>query len=255
MLQLKAIVCTLANLNTRAEKVGKKATRPAADIKLHANIPNSQLEEIEDGLLFALYKSTNDAGHQGDAFVDPTTLTTRRFPDMKPPSFSEKWPGYFLSITPPAGFDSESVDLDKVTLTISEVKPLEGGTVQIQISLAGNPSREDIGVLYDLMGKEVSATLNPPSLTTLAELRKAQPETQGEDDDDGQGSEEEQPDLTSAAAGRAFPDVIDGRGDKPPSARKPAARKAPEHAMAHGAGSANGPKVKPSQRGKGATTH
>lgn len=241
MLQLQAVVCTLANLNTRAEKVGKKGTRPAADVKLHANIPNAQLEEIEDGLLFALYKSTSDAGHQGDAFVDPTTLTTRRFPDMKPPSFSEKWPGYFLSITPPAGYDSEGVELDKVQLTISEVKPLEGGTVQIQISLAGNPTREDIGVLYDLMGKEVQATLTPPSVTTLAELRKAQASAPpvDDDDDDTQGTHDVQHALPDTAAGRAFPDALDGRGDKP-SARKPAAPKAPP--------------TKPSAR-KAATTH
>lgn len=254
MLKLDAIVCTLANLNTRAEKVGKKATRPAADVKLHCNIPNTQLEEIETGLLLALYKAANDEGHQSDAFVDPSTLTTRRFPDMKPPSFGEKWPGYFLSIAPPAGYDSESVELDKVTLTITEVKPLDGGTVQIQISLAGNPTREEIGVLYDLMGKEVAATLNPPSLTTLAELRKAAPKADTEEED-LQGSEEEQHALPEVSAGRAFPDAIDARGETPPSVRKARAKAPPEHAMAHGAGSANGPKVKPSQRPKATTTH
>ena len=228
MLQLETALATLANVNLRTEKVGKDKVRPAADLKFTVNIPNTQLDQISAGLLASLYKHPNEKGHQGDLTApDPNAMTTLRHPKAKPWASTEDWPGYFANVQ--AGeFDLKDVELDKVTLKSITCEAKNGGTVELSFTLGCHPTGEDVGVLYELMGKEIDLSLNPPAIGDLEKLRaeaKAQAKggngaggSAGGEGEDG-GEDDDTP-PTDAQAGRAFPDAIDARGDKPPSARK-----------------------------------
>lgn len=228
MLQLETALATLANVNLRTEKVGKDNVRPAADLKFTVNIPNTQLDQISDGLLASLYKRPNEKGHQADLTApDPNAMTTLRHPKAKPWQSTEDWPGYFAQIQ--AGeFDLKDVELDKVTLKSITCEAKNGGTVELSFSLGCHPTGADVGVLYELMGKEIDLSLNPPAIGDLEKLRaeaKAQAKggngaggaAGGEGED---GGEDDDAPPTDAQAGRAFPDAIDARGENPPSARR-----------------------------------
>lgn len=227
MLQLDAALATLANVNLRTEKVGKKGSRPAADLKFVANIPNTQLDQISPGLLNSLYRHPKEQGHQGDLTApDPNALTTLRHPRAKPWASTEDWPGYFAQIL--AGeFDLQDVEIDKGTLKSIVCEAKNGGTVELSFSIGCHPTGADVGVLYELMGKEVKLSLSPPSIGDLEKLRaeaKAGGAAGGNGaDPDGDGDDDAGDDDTppsDAQSGRAFPDAIDARGENPPSARR-----------------------------------
>lgn len=228
MLQLETASATLANVNLRTEKVGRDNVRPAADLKFTVNIANTQLEQISAGLLASLYKHPNEKGHQGDLTApDPQAMTTLRHPKAKPWASTEDWPGYFAQVHA-GSFDLKDVELDKVTLKSITCEAKNGGTVELSFTLGCHPTGADVGVLYDLMGKEVDLDLNPPAIGDLEKLRaEAKDQAKGGngagggtggDGDDDQDDDDTPP--GNEAAGRAFPDAIDARGDKPPSARK-----------------------------------
>lgn len=197
---------TLANLNVRTEKHGKETLRPAADIKVTLDIPNTQLDQIHPGLLASLYRRENESGHQGDlTATDPGTLTTPRYPKARPWASTEDWPGYKISLV--AGtFDVDPVELDRVTLKGITVQPRNGGTVSLSFSIGANPTGEQIGVLYEAMGQPVAIALEPPSLRELNEARAdaAKPAK------DPKPEPNDRP-IADAEAGRAFGDAIDGR--------------------------------------------
>lgn len=225
MLQLDKTLATLANVNLRLEKMGKDKTRGAADLKIVANIPNTQLEQISPGLLASLYKHPKEQGHQADLTApDPNSLTTLRHPRAKPWASTEDWPGYFANVL--AGeFDLKDVELDKVTLKSIVCEPKNGGTVELSFSLGCHPTPEDVAVLYELMGKQLTLSLNPPAIGDLERLRAEQKASNsgsgsgaaGDGGDEDDGDEEGPP--SDGKAGRAFTDALDGRGENPPSRR------------------------------------
>lgn len=226
MLQLAQAIATLVNVNLRTERVGKDKTRPAADLKFSVNIPNTQLDEISPGLLNSLYRHPKEQGHQGDLTApDPNALTTLRHPKAKPWASTEDWPGYFAQVH--AGeFDLKDVELEKVTLKSIACEAKTGGTVELTFSLGCHPTGADVGVLYDLMGKDVELTAQPPAIGDLERLR-AEAKAKGgtgaaggpDGDDDDQDDQDDTP-PGDAQSGRAFPDAIDARGENPPSARR-----------------------------------
>ena len=208
MLNLDQSTATLANINVRTEKMGKKGHRPAADLKFTVDVPSTALDDIEEGLMKALYKGTKEKGHQADMTAAPGQLTTPRFPKAKPWASTEDFPGYFAGIDPD-GLLEGKIDLDKCTLKGITCQAKNGGTVALAFSLGCHPEKEDVAELYELMGKEVKLTLQAPSLGDLERLRAERPDQEDEEEDDADPS---QPDLTNADdAGRAFPDAVDGR--------------------------------------------
>jgi hypothetical protein len=226
MFELSASPATLANLNTRTEKVGKDNHRPAADLKFSVDLHNSALDSIHPGLLKSLYRGNDESGSQGDLVASADTLTTPRYPKAKAWASTEDWPGYFLSVTK-GEFDPKQVDLDKVTLKGITVDAKNGGTVTVTFTCSGYPTGEDVGKLYELMGHDVEIVLSAPSLGDLARLREEAKANKGgngaggaDGDDDGGEDDADDAPPTDAQAGRAFPDAIDARGDTPPSTRK-----------------------------------
>lgn len=239
MFQLDEALAKLTNLNLRTEKVGRDNHRPAADLKFEVDLPNTMLETIEPGLLRALYKGEKEQGHQGDLVAAPEQLTTLRFPKAKPFQLTEDWPGYFAGIS--AGeFDVKDVELDKLTVKAIAIEAKTGGTVTVSFSAGCHPTPEDVAILYQLMGNEVELTLEPPSLEEMRALReeaKKKTAAQGGTEPIADPNQAALPMGADAPAGRAFSDAIDGRGDRPPSTRTPAAPK--EKAPAKGASKAS----------------
>lgn len=227
MLHINASQAKLSNLNPRIEKVGKDKTRPAADLKFTVNVHNSVLNLISAGLLHSLYKNPDEQGHQADLVAGGDAITTLRHPKAKAWASTEDWPGYFINIKC-GDFDLQEIELDKVTLKGITADAKEGGTVELSFTVSGYPTGADVGVLYELQGHEVELTLSPPSLGDLAKLReeaKKSAASNGGDGDAGGGGgggedDDDAPPMGNEAAGRAFPDAIDARGDTPPSARR-----------------------------------
>lgn len=226
MLKLAAILAGFAHLNVRIEKVGKDKHRPAVDLKFTVDVPNTMLDEIHPGLLNSLYKHPNEQGHQGDLTApDPNSLTTPRYPRAKPWASTEDWPGYFIELRI-GEYDKDKVPLDKATLKGISVEAKNGGTAVLTFTCSAYPVAEQVAQLYDMLGHDVEFDLTPPSIGDLERLRKEQaagaagngsggaPDDGPDDDADDQAGDGQQ------AAGRAFPDALDGRGDKPPSARR-----------------------------------
>lgn len=237
MLRLAAAIAVLANLNLRVEKVGKDKSRPAADLKFNVDMHNAILDEIHPGLLLSLYRHPDEKHHQADLTApDPATLTTPRYPRAKPWASLEDWPGYFASIKV-GEYDPQGVDLQKCILKSITAEAKNGGTVALSFTLSGYPTGEDVGKLYDMMGRQVDLTVDPPSIGDLERLRKEQASAKAAQEPDpsagaagGEGQGDEPP-PGNDQVGRAFPDAIDARGDKPPSARR--GRNAPAGATAH----------------------
>lgn len=223
MLRLAAAIAVLANLNLRVEKVGKDKTRPAADLKFNVDMHNSILDEIHPGLLNSLYKRPDEKGHQADLTApDPATLTTPRYPRAKPWASLEDWPGYFASIKV-GEFDLQGVDLQKGILKSITVEAKNGGTVSLSFTVSAYPTGEEVGKLYDMLGKDVALNLDPPAIGDLERLRKEQAAEKAAPpapDPITVAASADAPPPGNDQVGRAFPDAIDARGDKPPSARR-----------------------------------
>lgn len=219
MLQLATALATLAHINLRVEKVGKEKTRPAADLKITVNLPNTQLDQISPGLLQSLYRRPNEQGHQGDLTApDPDAMTTLRHPKAKPWASTEDWPGYAVKVH--AGeFSPVDVELEMTTLKSISCEAKNGGTVEVSFSIGCHPTGADVGALYELMGKEVDLTLSPPAIGDLEKLRaEAKAKPKADDGDDGDADDDDS--APPSGSGRAFPDAIDARGENPPSARR-----------------------------------
>ena len=222
MLRLAAAIAVLANLNLRVEKVGKDKNRPAADLKFNVDMHNSILDEIHPGLLNSLYKRPDEKGHQADLTApDPATLTTPRYPRAKPWASLEDWPGYFASIKV-GEFDQQGVDLQKGILKSITVEAKNGGTVSMSFTVSAYPTGEEVGKLYDMLGKDVALNLDPPAIGDLERLRKEQVADKAAPAPDPitVAASADDPPPGNDQVGRAFPDAIDARGDKPPSARR-----------------------------------
>jgi hypothetical protein len=223
MLKLAAVIAVLANVNLRTEKVGKDKSRPAADLKFTADVPNTTLDLIAPGLLLSLYRRPDEKGHQADLTVpDPATLTTPRYPRSKPWASTEDWPGYFAGIKL-GEFDPQAIDLQKCVLKSITAEAKNGGTVALSFTLSGYPTGEDVGKLYDMMGRQVDLTVDPPSIGDLERLRKEQAAEKAAPaavDPITVAATGDGPPPSNDQVGRAFPDAIDARGDKPPSARR-----------------------------------
>lgn len=223
MLRLAAAIAVLANLNLRVEKVGKDKTRPAADLKFNVDMHNAILDEIHPGLLLSLYRHPDEKHHQADLTApDPATLTTPRYPRAKPWASLEDWPGYFASIKV-GEYDPQGVDLQKCILKSITAEAKNGGTVSLSFTLSAYPSGEEVGKLYDMLGKDVELGMDPPAIGDLDRLRKEQAAEKAAPpavDPITVAATGDEPPPGDGQIGRAFKDAIDGRGDKPPSARR-----------------------------------
>lgn len=235
MLKLAAIIATLVNLNLRVERVGKERTRPSADLKFSADVPNTMLDQIHPGLLNSLYRRPDEKHHQADLTApDPDTLTTPRYPHAKPWASTEDWPGYHAAVAV-GEFDPKRVEIPMVTLKGITAEAKNGGTVTLTFSLGGYPTGDDVGQLYDLIGKAVTLDLDPPAIGDLERLRAEEKarKAAGSAPPPPPADPGDEPPATNAQIGRAFPDAIDARGDNPPSARRGKAK--PEFGTKDGA--------------------
>lgn len=175
MLALTQHNASLSNLNIRIERHGDER-QLAADMKLTMNVAGAVLDTLESGLHASLFRQPG-TGEQPD-LIDPALLTAVKFPHLEPVKLSHKFPGYEAEI------GASDIDWDPLFLADAELKkitarPLEGGSVELSLSLSANIDSEDASVLTELLVREdVCVSLVPPK----AQAQQAANDDAGESD-------------------------------------------------------------------------
>lgn len=183
MLALKQHNASLSNLNIRTESHGDER-QLAADLKLSMTVAGPTLNDLEAGLHESLFRKPG-AGDQQD-LLDPASLTAVKFPHLEPLKLSHKFPGYEAELG--TDLDGEPLFLADVELKKITVEPLEGGSVELTLTLSGSVEPEDVAQLTDLLVREdVCLSITPPSRPQQAE------------DDAGDAANDEAGDVRDAA--------------------------------------------------------
>ncbi len=151
----------LMSVNPRAECHGEDKAL-GADIKLEIKTTNDVLAEIHPSLKSLLFMPPDES--QGELLErDPHHMPKLRFPDMKGPV---KWDwdsvGYTLHVHYGVSGKSDIRQLDckigKLTFA-----PIEGGSVSLGLRLQFSPTPETMGRLCELIGQDITLSLEPPS--------------------------------------------------------------------------------------------
>lgn len=149
----------LASVNPRAECHGEDKSL-GADIRLEIKTTNDVLSEIHPSLKGSFFRKDET---QGELLQDdPGHMPILRFPEIKSPI---KWDwdgcGYtfhvHLGVTGQADIRVHDVKIGKLTFA-----PIEGGSVSLGMRLQFNPSPEQVGRLCELIGQDITMSLEPP---------------------------------------------------------------------------------------------
>jgi len=168
----------LANVNIRAELHGEE-TKIAVDLKIDIKVSNDVLSFFDPDLKAALYEKANDA-KQGELIDEPGHLPALKFPPMAPIKWDWTGAGYDAIVN--YGVSGK----DDITMIQTEIDTFkfdcqDGGTVAISFRIIAHPTPDEIGRLSELVQREITLTLTPPSA-----------EDQLKNDLAGMGSEDEE---------------------------------------------------------------
>lgn len=150
---------TLAHIDSftpRAEKHGKKQTRPAGTLKLTVAAHSSILDYFGKQYRPFLFRKPAAGEEQ------TSDLTEIAEPKLESLKLREKFPGYQLVIE--TGLESsEPTVLDDVELSAFTFEPIKGGAVKVSLQANCHPSNdEEFGVLCKLIQNKVDVTLVAP---------------------------------------------------------------------------------------------
>lgn len=192
----------------RAEKNGKKATRPAGTLKMTLTAHSLILDAFHPAFRPFLFRRPNPGEQQTNDLTEVNSLK------IEPLRLSEKFPGYGLQIE--SGLEmGEATALDKVELSQFVFKPLKGGSVQISLQANCHPEGEgQFDALCKMIQQDVEITLIPPAQAQGSlDLSASTSDDNADDDedaddesDDGEASEEEQAAERARLAGAAASD-------------------------------------------------
>jgi len=160
MFELSAQTAKLANPNLRAELHGED-TKIAVDLKCEIKVSNDVLSWFDPDLKSALYEKAGDAA-QGQLIDEPGYLPALKFPMMAPIKWGWAGTGYDAVVN--YGVSGK----DDVTLIQTQVDNFrfdcqDGGTVAICFRIVAHPTPDEIGRLSELVQREITLTLTPPS--------------------------------------------------------------------------------------------
>jgi hypothetical protein len=156
-------------VNIRSEAFGKDF-RPAVDLKMSVDIPNTSLEVFDSALLAALYFKAKPEEQQAGAQetlegVDPISdVPNLRLPKLVPPlKWNAELSGYTLTIDYGAGGKSNIVMAGCLVNSFA-LEPKEGGTVNVQFRVQCNKDLTEkiLGKLATLVQHDVWITLEAP---------------------------------------------------------------------------------------------
>lgn len=160
MFSLKDQKAKLANINIRAELHGEE-TKIAVDIKFEIKVSNDVLSEFDPDSKSSLYEKAGEAA-QGVLIDEPGHLPALKFPQMAPIKWGWEGAGYDTIVN--YGVSGK----DDVTMIQTQIDQFrfdlqDGGTVAICFRVVAHPSSDEIGTLSELVQREVTLTLTPPS--------------------------------------------------------------------------------------------
>lgn len=159
---LKKQPSKVAHLNVREEKHGEEPVL-AVDIKVTADVSNDFLEQLEPGLLAALYqKEGSKTGETAD--IETGRLASLRFPRISPFAWEEEMVGAKVVLhgsTKAGNMDLEG-DVNSIKLACKE-----GGTVELTYRVQVLPTAEESGQLASFLGKSVKVSVAPAPLADM----------------------------------------------------------------------------------------
>ena len=160
--------CKINGVNSRMEKHGKDDLVPAVDISISIDAPNAILEQLQPGLLEALYycaEEGNDDDQDELDGIDPVShLPNLRFPRLAYPiGHDMELVGYTLTVDHGLGGKSNLV-LGTCNVNKVRIDPKEGGTVALKFRVQCDSGLTEklLGKLSLLIQHEVAITLEPP---------------------------------------------------------------------------------------------
>lgn len=146
----------LSNVNLRGEKHGPD-TKPAVDLAIDIESPNTLLEVLEPGMLGAFY--VVDATQPQLIEAHPTSLRLKTIVPMV--AWKKEYPGYSCAIG--HGIDDDSALIfDDVTLGKFVVEMKDGGTVVLSCRVQVHPVDGQIDALALKIQQQIELTLTPP---------------------------------------------------------------------------------------------
>jgi hypothetical protein len=160
---LEKQTCRLVNFNTRPERHGEDPV-PAADLKIEYSMPNDELCQFHPALKALLYhfdkkgeQDLIDQAREGDKDYAPHL----RVPEIESPiKLKTELVGAMVSID--YGLKSV-IDLHGCNVNDFKIDPQPGGTVLVSFRIQAHPDGSQAGKIYDLMGCEISLTIEPPA--------------------------------------------------------------------------------------------
>jgi hypothetical protein len=122
---------------------------------------NDVLSHFDSDLKAALYEKANDA-QQGELIDEPGHLPALKFPAMAPIKWD--WSGAGYEVVVNWGVSGK----DDIVMLQTEVDSFrfdcqDGGTVAISFRIIAHPTPDEIGRLSELVQREITLTLTPPS--------------------------------------------------------------------------------------------
>lgn len=165
MIEFKRHGVTLEHLNVRTEKRGEEDF-PMIDLKITADLPNTALDKLGEGLRASLYKCEAEADLLGK---DEAHMPVLRYPQLG----TLRWSGEVKPVKLTMHIGARARDdlvlagakLGKITLAA-----LEGGTFEYGFRLQHEPVDGEVGKLMMLLKHQVPATLDlSEALAVVAE--------------------------------------------------------------------------------------
>jgi len=161
-LTLNEVTARLINVNPRPELHGEDK-KPAADLKFHTLLPNSELAQFHPMLKAMLYVKDTD---QADLVSqnDPEHATALRFPLLCRKALS--WESEIVGgkVTIHHGISAKShLVLDGAIVNEFRLEPLQGGTVGITFRVQIHPDEKTAGKLCMLTGTDMTISVEPPA--------------------------------------------------------------------------------------------
>lgn len=149
----------LSSVNPRAECHGEDKAL-GADIKLEIKTSNDLLSELHPSLKGSFFRKDDTQGELLEE--DPGHMPLLRFPEIKSPI---KWDwesvGYVFRVH--VGISGQSdIYIPDCKIGKLQFEPINGGSISLGVRLQFSPSPEQIGRLCELLGQDITMSLEPP---------------------------------------------------------------------------------------------
>jgi hypothetical protein len=178
MIEFKRHSVRLEHLNVRTEKRGEEDF-PMIDLKLTADLPNTALDKLCDGLRPSLYRPDGDGDLLGK---DDQHMPVLRYPALLP----LRWSGEVKAARLVMHLGARKADdlvIGDAKLGKIIIKPLEGGTFSYGFRLQHEPMNGEVSKLMQLLKHEVPATLDLSKASMITDETTSEGASEGNENE------------------------------------------------------------------------